>query len=103
MELGRGLSMPQLSRFWQAGLAGLSEVQSAFQPSMAAEMVVMRLCYLAQMPDPSSLIAQMRDAGASGAPPPGDSGPRVTLAPTGAPVSASDSAPKAPCPPKASD
>jgi len=100
MELGRGLSMPQLSRFWQAGLAGLSEVQSAFQPSMAAEMVVMRLCYLAQMPDPSSLIAQMRDAGASGAPPPGDSGPRVTLAPTGAPVSASDSAPRAPMPAK---
>lgn len=114
MELGRGLSMPQLSRFWQAALAGLSEVQSAFQPSMAAEMVVMRLCYLAQMPDPSSLITQMRNAGASGGIAPGDPGPRtapgdpgpreapgdpsprVTLAPTGAPVSASDSAPQAP-------
>jgi DNA polymerase-3 subunit gamma/tau len=105
MELGRGLSMPQLSRFWQAALAGLSEVQSAFQPSMAAEMVVMRLCYLAQMPDPSSLITQMRNAGASGGISPGDPGPReapgdqsprVTLAPTGAPVSASDSAPQAP-------
>jgi len=99
MELGRGLSVPQLSRFWQAALAGLAEVQSAFQPAMAAEMVLMRLCYLAQMPDPAGLIAQMRDAGASGAAPPGDAGPRVTLAPSGAPVSASTPAPKAPSPP----
>ena len=98
LELGRGLSVPQLSRFWQAALAGLAEVQSAFQPSMAAEMVLMRLCYLAQMPDPAGLIAQMRDAGASGAAPPGDAGPRVTLAPSGAPVSASTPAPKAPSP-----
>ena len=103
MELGRGLSVPQLSRFWQAALAGLAEVQSAFQPAMAAEMVLMRLCYLAQMPDPAGLIAQMRDAGASGAAPPGDSGPRVTLAPSGAPVSASTPAPKAPSPPLTMD
>ena len=95
LEVGRGLSVPQLSRFWQASLAGLAEVQSAFQPSMAAEMVLMRLCYLAQMPDPAGLLAQIRDA--SGAAPPGDAAPRVALAPSGAPVSASTpSTPQAP-------
>jgi len=114
MALGRGLSVPQLSRFWQASLAGLAEVQSAFQPSMAAEMVLMRLCYLAQMPDPAGLIAQMRDSSGStpvtppdsspgsdpGAAPPGSVPPRVTLAPSGAPVSASATpTPKAPSTP----
>ena len=98
LELARGLSMPQLSRFWQASLAGLSEVQSAFQPSMAAEMVLMRLCYLAQMPDPGSLINQLRDGGAAQAPPAaaGDGSPRVTLAPSGAPAPASSPSAKAP-------
>ena len=117
LELARGLSMPQLSRFWQAALAGLREVQSAFQPNMAAEMVLLRLCYLSQMPDPGQLIEHIRAGGAppappqpvptaqppAGQPPTGDapapdSGPRVTLAPSGAPVSAS---PLLPAPPQA--
>ncbi|MGB0482877.1 MAG: hypothetical protein ACPGPA_11670, partial [Alphaproteobacteria bacterium] len=100
-----------LSRFWQAALSGLREVQSAFQPSMAAEMVLLRLCYLSQMPDPGQLVEQMRAGGAvagtpptSPEPPPPapasapDNGPRVALAPSGAPVSASPP-PPAPTPP----
>ncbi|MGB1080966.1 MAG: DNA polymerase III subunit gamma/tau [Alphaproteobacteria bacterium] len=111
LTLARSLSMAQLSRFWQAALAGLREVQSAFQPSMAAEMVLLRLCYLSQMPDPGQLVEQMRAGGAavetpptSPEPPPPapasapDNGPRVALAPSGAPVSASPPSP-APTPP----
>ena len=111
LTLARSLSMAQLSRFWQAALAGLREVQSAFQPSMAAEMVLLRLCYLSQMPDPGQLVEQMRAGGAAASasptspqqPPPApasapDDGPRVALAPSGAPVSASPP-PPAPTPP----
>ena len=111
LTLARSLSMAQLSRFWQAALAGLREVQSAFQPSMAAEMVLLRLCYLSQMPDPGQLVEQMRAGGAAASasptspqqPPPApasapDDGPRVALAPSGAPVSASPPSP-APTPP----
>ncbi|MGB0822935.1 MAG: DNA polymerase III subunit gamma/tau, partial [Alphaproteobacteria bacterium] len=111
LALARSLSMAQLSRFWQAALSGLREVQSAFQPSMAAEMVLLRLCYLSQMPDPGQLVEQMRAGGAVASasqtspqqPPPApasapDDGPRVALAPSGAPVSASPPSP-APTPP----
>ena len=104
LALARGLSVPQLSRFWQASLTGLAEVQSAFQPSMAAEMVLIRLSHLALLPDPGQLVTQIRDAGAAQAPPEtppppsgapgGDTSPRVALAPSGAPVSASDPAPR---------
>ncbi|HCI00817.1 MAG TPA: DNA polymerase III subunit gamma/tau [Alphaproteobacteria bacterium] len=111
LALARSLSMAQLSRFWQAALSGLREVQSAFQPSMAAEMVLLRLCYLSQMPDPGQLVEQMRAGGAAAETPPAspeppppapasapDNGPRVALAPSGAPVSASPP-PPAPTPP----
>ena len=111
LTLARSLSMAQLSRFWQAALSGLREVLSAFQPSMAAVMVLLLLCYLSQMPDPGQLVEQMRAGGAAAETPPAspeppppapasapDNGPRVALAPSGAPVSASQP-PPAPTPP----
>ncbi|MCF3935896.1 DNA polymerase III subunit gamma/tau [Acuticoccus sp. M5D2P5] len=49
------LPMAALSRMWQALLAGIAEVQAAPKPMMAAEMVVIRLCYLANLPDPAAL------------------------------------------------
>ncbi|UOM35957.1 DNA polymerase III subunit gamma/tau [Acuticoccus sp. I52.16.1] len=50
-----GLGMAALSRMWQALLAGIQEVQSAPKPMMAAEMVLIRLTYMASLPDPDRL------------------------------------------------
>lgn len=49
------LGMAALSRMWQALLTGIAEVQTAPKPMIAAEMVVIRLCYLASLPDPDAL------------------------------------------------
>ncbi|ORE92424.1 DNA polymerase III subunits gamma and tau [Stappia sp. 22II-S9-Z10] len=49
------LGMAALSRMWQALLTGIQEVQSAPKPMMAAEMVLIRLCYMASLPDPDRL------------------------------------------------
>ena len=62
------LAMPALTRIWQILMAGLNEVQRAPQPHMAAEMVILRLCHAAGLPDPSHLIKKLKDSeGASGA------------------------------------
>ncbi len=50
-----GLGMAALSRMWQALLTGIQEVQSAPKPMMAAEMVLIRLTYMASLPDPDRL------------------------------------------------
>ncbi|MEM9223560.1 MAG: DNA polymerase III subunit gamma/tau [Pseudomonadota bacterium] len=51
----QNLGMAALSRMWQALLAGISEVQGAPKPFVAAEMVIIRLCYLAGLPEPDEL------------------------------------------------
>ncbi|WP_420394468.1 DNA polymerase III subunit gamma/tau [Acuticoccus sp.] len=50
-----GLPMASLSRMWQALLTGIAEVQAAAKPLVAAEMVVIRLAYMASLPDPAAL------------------------------------------------
>ncbi|WP_108662307.1 DNA polymerase III subunit gamma/tau [Acuticoccus kandeliae] len=54
-QFAAALPMAALSRMWQALLAGIAEVQAAPKPMMAAEMVLIRLCYLANLPDPATL------------------------------------------------
>jgi DNA polymerase-3 subunit gamma/tau len=54
--------MPVLSRAWQILLKGLSEVREAPSDSHAAEMVLVRLAYSADMPTPGELVAKL-DAG----------------------------------------
>ncbi|WP_226574435.1 DNA polymerase III subunit gamma/tau [Acuticoccus sediminis] len=55
VEFAAGLGMAALSRMWQALLTGIQEVQSAPKPLMAAEMVLIRLTYMASLPDPDRL------------------------------------------------
>lgn len=50
------LSMPVLNRTWQILLKGLSEVTQAPMPQAAAEMVLLRLTYAADLPDPATLV-----------------------------------------------
>ena len=48
-------------------LKGLGEVQSAPQPLQAAEMVLIRLTYAADLPPPADLVRQLQEGGGNGA------------------------------------
>jgi DNA polymerase-3 subunit gamma/tau len=61
-EMASQLSMPTLAKTWQILLKGLSEVQLAPNPQSAAEMVLIRLAYAADLPDPAALIKDLKDA-----------------------------------------
>jgi len=64
LELAAKLSMPALTRAWQLLLKGLQETRSAPMPLQAAEMVLIRLAYAADLPDPAALIRQLSDTSA---------------------------------------
>ncbi len=64
-DLASKLSMPALTRIWQILLKGLNEVNYAPLPQKAAEMVVIRLAYAADLPDPADLIKKLKDGSAS--------------------------------------
>ncbi|HMD63744.1 MAG TPA: DNA polymerase III subunit gamma/tau [Stellaceae bacterium] len=54
--LAEKLTMPVLARAWQMLLKGLEEVQIASSPIQAAEMVLVRLAYVADLPAPAELV-----------------------------------------------
>ncbi len=66
-EMAQKLSMPHLTRAWQMLLKGLGEVRTAPSPIAAAEMVLIRLCYAANLPGPADLVKQLQNGG-GGAP-----------------------------------
>ena len=74
------IKIPALARAWQILLKGVSEVQQAPHPAQAAEMVLIRLAYAAELPPPADLIKQLKEAiqtgGTTGlsAPPSGGNG-----------------------------
>jgi DNA polymerase-3 subunit gamma/tau len=59
--MAKTISMPSLSRVWQILLKGLAEVQAAPNPQAAAEMVMIRLAYASELPDPATLLRQLKD------------------------------------------
>jgi DNA polymerase-3 subunit gamma/tau len=64
---GRGfaerLSMRVLSRTWQMLLKGIAEVASAGRPLAAAEMVLVRIAYAAELPTPEEVIRSLDGEG----------------------------------------
>ena len=54
--LAERLTIPVLARVWQMLLKGLEEVQVAPSPIQAAEMVLVRLAYVADLPAPGELV-----------------------------------------------
>ena len=66
------LSVPVLVRAWQMLLKGLQEIQIAPSPLQAAEMVLVRLAYVADLPAPADVVKAISDgaAPATGARPP---------------------------------
>ncbi len=59
-ELSMALSMPTLGRAWQLLLKGVGEVQSAPQQRSALEMLLIRLAYTSDLPDPGDLIKKIK-------------------------------------------
>jgi DNA polymerase-3 subunit gamma/tau len=59
-DMAGRLSMPALTRCWQLLLKGLGEAQYAPQPLAAAEMVLVRLAYAAELPNPAELVEAAR-------------------------------------------
>jgi DNA polymerase-3 subunit gamma/tau len=57
------LSMRVLSRMWQMLLKGIAEVQGATRPAAAAEMVLVRIAYVADMPTPDEAIRMLEQNG----------------------------------------
>jgi DNA polymerase-3 subunit gamma/tau len=58
-----GLSMRVLSRTWQMLFKGLPEVQSAPKAIAAAEMVLVRIAYAADLPTPDEALRVLADNG----------------------------------------
>jgi DNA polymerase-3 subunit gamma/tau len=59
------LSIRVLSRMWQMLLKGVAEVQAATRPAAAAEMVLVRIAYVADMPTPDEAIRMLDQNGAA--------------------------------------
>ena len=57
------LSMRVLSRMWQMLLKGITEVQTATRPAAAAEMVLVRIAYVADLPTPDEAIRMIEQNG----------------------------------------
>jgi DNA polymerase-3 subunit gamma/tau len=62
-EFAAKLSMRVLSRMWQMLLKGITEVQTATRPAAAAEMVLVRIAYVADMPTPDEAIRMIEQNG----------------------------------------
>jgi len=62
-SFAEGLSMAALTRAWQMLLKGLGEVRLAPSPLQAAEMVLVRLAYAADLPTPADALAALAGGG----------------------------------------
>ncbi len=69
LAMAEALPMRVLSRMWQMLLKALEEVALAPNAMMAAEMAVIRMTHVADLPTPEELLRKLQDT-----PPPGPSG-----------------------------
>ena len=101
------LSMASLTRAWTLLLRGLQETLAAPSPLRAAEMALIRLCYVADLPSPADAIKSLQNgggvpaAGASAPPPPrgnGGGGAVARLATQPSTAVAAQAAPAMPAP-----
>ncbi|WP_194472401.1 DNA polymerase III subunit gamma/tau [Bradyrhizobium sp. CCBAU 51753] len=92
-EYAAKLSTRVLSRMWQMLLKGIAEVQTATRPAAAAEMVLVRIAYVADLPTPDEAIRMMMEQNGGGAAP-ATSG--AAAASRGAPTASMSAMPSAP-------
>ncbi|MBO9451798.1 DNA polymerase III subunit gamma/tau [Tropicibacter sp. R16_0] len=82
-QMAETLPMRVLTRMWQMLLKALEEVAAAPNAMMAAEMAVIRLTHVADLPSPEELIRKLQD---TPPPPPPNPGGGMTAPGNGAPV-----------------
>jgi DNA polymerase-3 subunit gamma/tau len=77
------LSMRVLSRTWQMLMKGIAEVQASSRPVAAAEMVLVRIAYAADLPTPDEVVRSLGDGGGGDVPvrPSGNGGGAPSHAP----------------------
>ncbi|MBV2358698.1 DNA polymerase III subunit gamma/tau [Thalassococcus sp. CAU 1522] len=100
LSFADGLGMRALGRMWQMLLKAIEEVGQAPSAMMAAEMAVIRLTHVADLPTPDELIRKLQDTPPPPSPGPvgapiGSSGGGVTAAGTPAPTHAAPRGPVA--------
>ena len=61
VSLANALSMRVLTRMWQMLLKALDEVASSPNAMMAAEMAIIRLTHVADLPSPEELVKRLQD------------------------------------------
>ncbi len=90
------LSVPVLARAWQMLLKGVGEVETAPDRRAAAEMVLIRLCHISELPPPGDLVRRLTVAPtrASGPPVPAPSGGGVRAVAGGPPITEPDNVPR---------
>jgi DNA polymerase-3 subunit gamma/tau len=64
-DLAARLPMPALARAWQMLLKGYEEVRTSPRPLAAADMVLVRLAYAADLPPPAELARRLADGAGS--------------------------------------
>ncbi len=60
-DMADRLSMPVLARMWEMSLKSLEEVSLSPNGMMAAEMAVIRMTHVAELPTPGDLVAKLKD------------------------------------------
>ena len=85
LDMAQRLPMRSLSRMWQMLLKAIEEVGLAPNAMMAAEMAIIRLTHVADLPDPETLIRRLQNGSAAtqGSVGPGGAGPGAGGAPAG--------------------
>ncbi len=89
------LSMRVLSRTWQMLLKGMTEVQVSGRPVAAAEMVLVRIAYAADLPTPDDVIRSLNGDSAMPAPRPQGNGGGVSAGPSSGSSASQGFAPRA--------
>ena len=77
VALAEALTIPVLGRAWQMLLKGVAEVETSPDRKAAAEMVLIRLCHVADLPPPGDLVRRLTEGGAvsgGGSPAPSGNG-----------------------------
>nr|WP_275043944.1 DNA polymerase III subunit gamma/tau [Shimia sp. SK013] len=91
-ERARGQSMAEtlpmrvLTRMWQMLLKALDEVASAPNAMMAAEMAIIRLTHVADLPSPEELVRKLQDTPRPPMPPSGGPGGGAAMGQAGVPT-----------------
>ncbi|WP_297297518.1 DNA polymerase III subunit gamma/tau [uncultured Methylovirgula sp.] len=67
-DFAQKLSLPVLTRAWQLLLKGLAEIKDSPRPLAAADMILVRLAYVADLPTPDEALRRLSTTPQSAAP-----------------------------------